>query len=95
VADTVSVTIPSILREYCGEFAELSVASGSIADVIDQLSIRYPTLHRSICDEAGRVRRHINFFINHDWVDVQSTAGRDTCVRNGDTLTIWTAVSGG
>ena len=55
--------------------------------------LRYPKLHRSICDETGAVRRHINLFINTH--HMRDRDGLDTQLVAGDIVTIMTAVSGG
>ena len=52
-----------------------------------------PGLHRSICDETGAVRRHINLFINHQ--HMRDCNGLDTSLVTGDTVVILPAVSGG
>ena len=62
-------------------------------DVLARLEQSFPKLHRSICDETGAVRRHINVFVNtHHMRDRQ---GLDTRLETGDVVTIMTAVSGG
>jgi len=48
---------------------------------------------RSICDETGAVRRHVNLFVNID--NIRDGAGLDTALASGDIITIMPAVSGG
>lgn len=91
----VPILIPSTLRHYCGEHAEVTAAGDSIAEVLNSLSAAHPELYQSICDETGSVRRHINVFINSQWIPVHQNSGLDSKIGFGDTLTIWTAVSGG
>jgi molybdopterin converting factor small subunit len=50
-------------------------------------------LHRNICDETGRVRRHINVFVNSS--HMRDLEGLDTALAPGDVVTILPAVSGG
>src|SRR5687767_15165286 len=60
----ITVHIPGPLRESCAGASEVAVAATSVKATLDELERRYPALHRSICDETGRVRRHINVFVN-------------------------------
>ncbi|MBA0086518.1 MAG: MoaD/ThiS family protein, partial [Acidobacteria bacterium Pan2503] len=45
------------------------------------------------CDETGKVRRHLNVFVNSD--NVRDLDGVDTKLTRGDVVTILPAVSGG
>lgn len=92
-ATTVTVSVPTPLRNCCGGAAELSVMAANPRDLLAELERRYPKLHRNICDETGALRRHINLFVNtHNMRDCD---GLDTQFAAGDIITIMTAVSGG
>ena len=65
---TVAVSIPSPLRGCCAGAAELAFAAGSLRAVLEELEQHHPELHRSICDETGAVRRHINLFVNTEHI---------------------------
>ena len=90
-AITVSVSTP--LRKCCAGASELDLTAASLRAVLAELERRYPELHRSICDETGAVRRHINLFVNSD--HMRDCNGLDTPLEAGDVVTIMTAVSGG
>lgn len=90
---TVSIQIPGALRPYCGGVSELSVAAPSVRAALDELERRHPHLYRSVCDETGAVRRHINVFVNT--TNVRDGQGLDTTLAAGDVVTILPAVSGG
>ena len=61
--------------------------------MLEELEQRHPKLHRSICDETGAVRRHINIFVNTQ--HMRERDGLETQLAAGDVITIMTAVSGG
>ena len=50
-------------------------------------------LYRNVCDETGKVRRHLNVFVNSN--NVCDLDGVDTMLTPGDVITILPAVSGG
>ena len=60
---------------------------------LEEIERSYPALHRSICDETGAVRRHVNLFVNTS--HVREREGLDTALAPGDVITILPAVSGG
>ena len=92
-AVTITVSVPTPLRECVGGALELSLQAASPRVMLEELERHYPKLHRSICDETGAVRRHINLFVNTD--HMRERDGLDTQLSAGDIVTIMTAVSGG
>ena len=92
-AATITVNIPGPLRGCCAGAAELSLTAASPRALLAELELLYPSLHRSICDETGAVRRHINLFVNNQ--HMRDLDGLDTELAAGDAVTIMTAVSGG
>ena len=61
--------------------------------VLEQLEKTHPALHRSICDETGAVRRHVNLFVNK--THVRNLTGLESPLAHGDEISIIPAVSGG
>jgi sulfur-carrier protein len=90
---SVQVSIPWPLRECCGGASQIELAAATVGKALEELERRYPALHRSICDETGTVRRHVNLFVNRS--HVRDREGLDTVLSPGDVLTILPAVSGG
>lgn len=89
----ITVHIPGPLRDYCAGASRVGIAAGNVRAVLEQLEHRHPALHRSICDETGKVRRHINVFVNTN--NMRDRDGLDTPLVPGDEVTILPAVSGG
>jgi sulfur-carrier protein len=90
---SVTVFVPGVLRHQCGGAARLDVSANNVRAALEELERRHPDLHRSICDETGAVRRHVNLFVNI--ANVRDLHGVDTALSPGDELTILPAVSGG
>jgi sulfur-carrier protein len=90
---TIAVYIPAPLRACCEGASELSLSAPSLRAVLEQIAQRYPALYRSICDETGAVRRHVNLFVNT--AHMRDRDGLDTALNAGDIITILPAVSGG
>jgi len=95
MAQTANITIfvPGPLRAYCDGASELAMSAHDVQSVLDEIERRHASLHRNICDETGRVRRHLNVFVNSD--NVRDLDGLATTLASGDVVTILPAVSGG
>ena len=93
-ATTVTIFVPGVLRHCCDGAAELTMpATTSVRGALEQLERRYPSLYRSVCDETGAVRKHVNVFVNS--FNSRDVNGLDTALVAGDVITILPAISGG
>jgi sulfur-carrier protein len=89
----VEVYLPSPLRSYSGGAAQLEIAAGTVRAALEDLERSQPAVYRSICDETGALRRHLNVFVNS--VHIRDLDGVDTILAAGDVLAFLPAVSGG
>jgi sulfur-carrier protein len=89
----ITVQIPAPLRACCGGASELSLSAPSVRAALAQIERSHPALYRSVCDETGSVRRHVNLFVNTSHMGDRD--GLDTALVSGDVITILPAVSGG
>jgi len=85
--------IPKILRQYCQGQWELRLEGATVRDLLVRLNQEHPGLYRCLCDETGAVRRHINLFVNDDFLF--NRQGLDTRIEAGDVVSVFQAVSGG
>jgi molybdopterin synthase sulfur carrier subunit len=92
-ATTVTIFVPGLLRHCCDGASELAMPATSVRAAFEQLEQRYPSLYRSVCDETGAQRRHVNVFVNA--FNTRDGNGLDTALLAGDVITILPAVSGG
>ena len=81
------------LRQYCGGVEQLPMSAPTVRAALSDLEQNQPALYRNVCDETGKVRRHLNVFVNSD--NVRDLQGVDTALKTGDVLTVLPAVSGG
>jgi molybdopterin converting factor small subunit len=90
---TVTIHIPAALAACCAGARELSLSAASVRAALEEIERSRPSLYRSICDETGAVRRHVNLFVNAS--HVRDREGLETALAPGDVITILPAVSGG
>jgi molybdopterin synthase sulfur carrier subunit len=77
------------LRRLAGDRAEHPLPGTTVVEVLRELERRNPALAGWVLDERGRLRRHINVFVNGELCD------EDTVVAEGDRLDVLPAISGG
>jgi sulfur-carrier protein len=92
-APTVTIHVYGQLREYCAGKSQLSVSAHTVRAALEDLERSQSTLYKNLCDETGKVRRHLNVFVNTD--NVRDLDGIDTTLTAGDVVTFLPAVSGG
>ena len=90
---TITIQVPAPLRDCSKGASELMLSAASVRAALEDLERSHPSLYRSICDETGAVRHHMNLFVNTS--HVRDLNGLDTALAPGDVLTILPAVSGG
>lgn len=87
--------IPGALRELAGNRSEIRVdaAAGPLSAALVRLWAECPAVRDRVLTEAGRVRPHINIFVDGD--NIRDAAGLETAVRTDSEVFILPAVSGG
>jgi sulfur-carrier protein len=90
---SVTVRIPTQLRELSGGAAEVSAEGATVVDVLKDLETGYPGFAERLFDEQGELRRFVNVFVADE--DIRFLDGVNTDVAPGATLSIVPAVAGG
>jgi len=89
----VTVKLHGAFSEFAGGARSAGVEAGDIASALAALVARYPSLAERLRDEHGTMREHVNIFANDE--DMRYLDGERTALRDGDTVHIVPAVSGG
>ncbi len=90
---SVSVRIPTQLRNLTGSQAEVSLEGATVGEVLKALDAAHPGLRERLFDDSGELRRFVNVFVADE--DVRFLEGLDTPVEAGQTISIVPAVAGG
>lgn len=86
----VTVILPGVLqRLFPGSVRRVELRAATVADAIAGLDARWPGMRDRICDSRPAIRRHMNVFVDGD------RAALDAPLREGSTVVVLTAVSGG
>ncbi|OFJ54999.1 MoaD/ThiS family protein [Mycolicibacterium grossiae] len=89
---SVTVSIPTILRNHTGGQKRVSASGDTLKAVIDDLEANYSGITERIVD-GEKLHRFVNVYVNDE--DVRFSGGLDTAVSDGDSVTILPAVAGG
>ena len=90
---SVQVLIPTPLQKYTENQSSVSVSAASVAELIDVLQASFPGIGERLCDEHGKVRRFLNFYVNSE--DIRFLEHEATPLHPGDEVSIVPAVAGG
>ncbi|HEY1488603.1 MAG TPA: MoaD/ThiS family protein, partial [Micromonosporaceae bacterium] len=89
----VTVLLPGVLRGDAGDQSRLVLdVHGSLAEVMAEVTARWPRLARRICDEQGVLRPFVNVYV--DGEDVRRISGFTTPVPDGAEIQIIPSVAG-
>jgi len=89
----VQVLIPTPLQKFTNEEATAELTASSVDGLLDALEGRYPGIKGRLCDEAGKLRRFLNVYVNSE--DIRFLDNQNTPLNDGDEVSIVPAVAGG
>jgi len=77
------------LKRLAGDRAEHALEGATVCELLRELEREQPATGGWLLDEQGRLRRHVNVFVNGE------PAGQDTPVAADDRIHVIPAISGG
>jgi adenylyltransferase/sulfurtransferase len=89
----VTIQIPTPLRRFTGEKAEVEVSGATVDEALSHLTAQFPALRRHLYTDDGALRSFVNIFLNEE--DVRRLQSGGTPVAAGDTLFIIPSIAGG
>jgi molybdopterin synthase sulfur carrier subunit len=92
---TVSFVLPGPLRPLAAGLGNVALTARprTVGEALDELCGAHPELRARILDEQGRVRPHVNVFVDH--MNIRDTGGLGTPLGETAEIAILPAVSGG
>ena len=86
------VTFTSNLQRHL-DCPSLEVAGTQVAEVLNAVFVEKPLLRSYIVDDQGRLRRHVNVYVNNAMV--RDRDGLSDPVGSNDEVFVFQALSGG
>ena len=90
---SVTVSLPSILSRLADGSRALIANGGTVGEAVSDLTSRFPSLAPRLVDEEGQPYPFVTYYLNDE--DIRFAGGFAAAVRDGDELTIVSAVAGG
>jgi molybdopterin synthase sulfur carrier subunit len=90
---SVSVRIPTILRNYTGGESEVPAEGTTLGEVLDDLEANHNGIKARVLDDSGEIRRFVNVYVGND--DVRFLDGLGSATPEGIQISIIPAVAGG
>jgi molybdopterin converting factor small subunit len=84
-----TVRVHGPLKKLAGGISEHPVGGDTVEAALRALERQHPALAGWVLDERGRIRRHINVYVNGE------LGGEDKAVADTDRLEVLPAISGG
>ena len=88
-----TVNFTYALRRFFPEITSQEVEANTVKDVLDILEQRFPGIRSYILDDQGRLREHVNIFLNG--VLIADKLTQSDIVMRTDEVYIMQALSGG
>jgi molybdopterin synthase sulfur carrier subunit len=83
------VTLRAPLKDLAGGNSDVQLEGATVGQVLRALETSWPKTVGWVLDERGRVRQHVNVFVNGERVR------EDASVAPGDRLHVLPSISGG
>ena len=87
-----TVRIPPTLRPEVGGSRQVEATGGTVREVLEDLTSRYPALRAQIFED-GDIAPFVNVYVEGE--DVRTLDGIETPVREGATVILLPAMAGG
>lgn len=90
---SVSVRIPSVLRNLTNGQETIQVPATTVDGAILAVEALHPGIKARLCDETGKLKKFVNVFVGEE--DIRFLDGQATAVKDGELIDIVPAIAGG
>lgn len=87
-----SIKIPTPLRVYTGNQAQVSVTGATIGEALTDLTTQFPELRQHLYN-GEQLRSFVNVFIGEE--DIRFLSGLETDISETDSIRIIPSIAGG
>lgn len=86
-------TLPALMKYYVNDLSEVQVSGNTVSQALSDLTTQFPSLKPHILDNHGRLRRHVNLFVNKE--NINTLKGLDTSIEESDLIILMPSITGG
>jgi molybdopterin converting factor small subunit len=88
-----TVIIPTPLRKFTNQTAKFQIDAGTIGEIIEKITGKFPELKKHLLDPDGNVRSYVNIFSGDE--DIRDLKREETPVYEATIVSIVPAIAGG
>ena len=85
--------VSALMKYYTDNQTEVAVLGATVIDALNDAVKKHRALKAQIFDSNGKLRRHINVFVNDE--NVKELKGLKTELKEEDRITLLASISGG
>lgn len=90
---SVTLRIPTPMRQYTENQAEVLLDGRTVGDVLEKFKNRFPDAGQRFFSKESKASRFVNLYLNDE--DIRFLKDLETPVNDRDTLSIILAIAGG
>ena len=90
---SVNVVLPTALARHTEGQKSFASEAKNLQGLLEEIDARYPALAQNVKDDAGKLRRFINVYINDE--DIRFLGGETHAFADGDEVMLIPSIAGG
>lgn len=90
---SVRVLLPNAFQKHTDGTREIQSSADNLPQLISDIETRFPALKSHLRDDAGQVRRFINFYVNEE--DIRFLGNEKYSFKEGDEVLVIPSIAGG
>ena len=90
---SVKVVLPTALARHTEGQKSFASEARDLPSLLTEIDARYPALAQNVKDDAGKLRRFINVYINDE--DIRFLGGDTHAFADGDEVMLIPSIAGG
>ena len=90
---SITVEIPTAFRRFTDGAPKVDCSAATVAEVLNELTLRFPDLSKHVRDDSGQIRQFLNVYLNEE--DIRFLGGESCSVKEGDRVLLVPAIAGG
>jgi molybdopterin converting factor small subunit len=88
-----TLKIPQPLQSYTAGESHLKLSGGTVREMIDDLTLQYPSLKPHLINKKGNLNVFVHLFLHGE--EISQNEGLDTKLAMDDVVTLVPSIAGG
>ena len=89
----ITIEIPTAFRRFTEGSPKVDSGATTIAEALNDLTVKFPALSRHVRDEQGQIRQFLNVYLNEE--DIRFLGGEACALKEGDRVLLVPSIAGG